>query len=69
MLVTESDLEAAMDKLETIPFHEEKEVGGIKFWCYNAGHVLGATMFMLESRFSMTSTTSPGPGLSCRWTR
>jgi cleavage and polyadenylation specificity factor subunit 3 len=21
---------------------------GIKFWCYNAGHVLGAAMFMLE---------------------
>ena len=44
----ESDLEAAMDKIETINFHEEKEVGGIKFWCYNAGHVLGAAMFMLE---------------------
>ena len=37
-MVTESDLEAAMDKIETIPFHEEKEVGAIKFWCYNAGH-------------------------------
>ena len=37
----ESDLEAAMDKIETINFHEEKEVGGIKFLCYNAGHVLG----------------------------
>ena len=48
MLYTESDLEAAMDKIETINFHEEKEVGGIKFWCYNAGHVLGAAMFMLE---------------------
>jgi len=48
MLFTESDLEAAMDKIETIHFHEEKEVGGIKFWCYNAGHVLGAAMFMLE---------------------
>ena len=23
-------------------------MGGIKFWCYNAGHVLGAAMFMLE---------------------
>jgi cleavage and polyadenylation specificity factor subunit 3 len=21
---------------------------GIKFWCYNAGHVLGAAMFMIE---------------------
>ena len=26
MLYTESDLEAAMDKIETINFHEEKEV-------------------------------------------
>ena len=24
------------------------QVAGIKFWCYNAGHVLGAAMFMLE---------------------
>ena len=23
-------------------------MSGIKFWCYNAGHVLGAAMFMLE---------------------
>ena len=36
-----------MDKIETINFHEEKEVNGIKFWCYNAGHVLGAAMFMI----------------------
>ncbi|KAF6198483.1 hypothetical protein GE061_008231 [Apolygus lucorum] len=48
MLYTESDLEASMDKIETINFHEEKEVGGVKFWAYNAGHVLGAAMFMLE---------------------
>jgi hypothetical protein len=43
----DADLEAAMDKIETINFHEEKEVNGIKFWCYNAGHVLGAAMFMI----------------------
>lgn len=48
MLYTESDLEASMDRIETINFHEEKEVGGIKFWAYNAGHVLGAAMFMIE---------------------
>ena len=24
------------------------KVNGVKFWCYNAGHVLGAAMFMLE---------------------
>ena len=29
-------------------FHEEKEEGGIKFWAYTAGHVLGAAMFMIE---------------------
>ena len=23
-------------------------MGGVKFWCYNAGHVLGAAMFMIE---------------------
>ena len=29
-------------------FWQVTEVGGVKFWCYNAGHVLGAAMFMLE---------------------
>lgn len=48
MLYTEADLEASMDKIETINFHEEKEVSGVRFWCYNAGHVLGAAMFMIE---------------------
>ena len=23
-------------------------MNGIKFWCYHAGHVLGASMFMIE---------------------
>ncbi|XP_066917149.1 cleavage and polyadenylation specificity factor subunit 3-like [Clytia hemisphaerica] len=48
MLYTEKDLDKSMDKIETIHFHQEKEVGGIKFWAYNAGHVLGAAMFMIE---------------------
>ena len=48
MLYTEQELEASMDKIETLDFHEEKEVNGIKFWAYNAGHVLGAAMFMIE---------------------
>lgn len=48
MLYTETDLEASMDKIEVMNFHEEKEVGGVRFWCYNAGHVLGAAMFMME---------------------
>ncbi len=29
-------------------FLQEIEVNGIKFWCYHAGHVLGAAMFMIE---------------------
>ena len=48
MLYTEADLEASMDKIEVLNFHEEKDVMGIKFWAYNAGHVLGAAMFMIE---------------------
>ncbi|XP_029652120.1 cleavage and polyadenylation specificity factor subunit 3 isoform X2 [Octopus sinensis] len=48
MLYTEKDIENSMDKIETINFHQEKEVNGIKFWCYTAGHVLGAAMFMIE---------------------
>ena len=31
MLYTESDLEESMEKIETINFHEVKEVAGIKF--------------------------------------
>ena len=27
---------------------QRMEHKGIKFWCYNAGHVLGAAMFMIE---------------------
>ncbi|XP_022661758.1 cleavage and polyadenylation specificity factor subunit 3-like isoform X3 [Varroa jacobsoni] len=37
-----------MDKIEVINFHEQKEVNGIRFWCYHAGHVLGAAMFFIE---------------------
>eukprot|EP00117_Sycon_ciliatum_P028944 scpid44241/ scgid3691/ Cleavage and polyadenylation specificity factor subunit 3; Cleavage and polyadenylation specificity factor 73 kDa subunit; mRNA 3&apos len=48
MLYTEKELEASMAKIETVNFHQVIEVGGVKFWCYNAGHVLGAAMFMLE---------------------
>ncbi|XP_063386146.1 cleavage and polyadenylation specificity factor 73 [Cydia fagiglandana] len=48
MLYTESDLEGSMDRIETVNFHEEKDVRGVRFWAYNAGHVLGAAMFMIE---------------------
>ncbi|KAH3884824.1 hypothetical protein DPMN_008809, partial [Dreissena polymorpha] len=48
MLYTDKDIENSMDKIETINFHQEVEVGGVRFWCYTAGHVLGAAMFMIE---------------------
>eukprot|EP01126_Amoeba_proteus_P037952 TRINITY_DN3935_c0_g2_i7.p1 TRINITY_DN3935_c0_g2~~TRINITY_DN3935_c0_g2_i7.p1 ORF type:complete len:476 (-),score=76.44 TRINITY_DN3935_c0_g2_i7:873-2300(-) len=48
MLFDEQDLNRSMEKIETINFHQEIEHAGIKFWCYNAGHVLGAAMFMIE---------------------
>eukprot|EP01105_Mastigella_eilhardi_P026445 TRINITY_DN7671_c0_g1_i1.p1 TRINITY_DN7671_c0_g1~~TRINITY_DN7671_c0_g1_i1.p1 ORF type:complete len:723 (-),score=182.93 TRINITY_DN7671_c0_g1_i1:70-2238(-) len=48
MLYTEVDLQHSMEKIERINYHEEVEHNGIKFWCYNAGHVLGAAMFMVE---------------------
>ncbi|RVX04686.1 Cleavage and polyadenylation specificity factor subunit 3-I [Vitis vinifera] len=31
-----------------IDFHQTLEVNGIRFWCYTAGHVLGAAMFMVD---------------------
>lgn len=48
MLFDEADVMRAIDKIETIDYHMELEHEGIKFWCYNAGHVLGAAMFMIE---------------------
>jgi cleavage and polyadenylation specificity factor subunit 3 len=35
MLYTEADLEASMEKIETINFHEERDVMGVRFWAYN----------------------------------
>ncbi|CAI8036078.1 Cleavage and polyadenylation specificity factor subunit 3 [Geodia barretti] len=48
MLYSEKDLEKSMDKIETVNFHQEVDVNGVKFWCYHAGHVLGAAMVMME---------------------
>ena len=37
MLYTEDDIEKSMDKIETLNFHQEMDVNGVKFWCYHAG--------------------------------
>ncbi|XWS67961.1 hypothetical protein CRYUN_Cryun04dG0049500 [Craigia yunnanensis] len=69
MLFDEQDISHSMDKIEVIDFHQTVEVNGIKFWCYTAGHVFGAAMFMLhqprqiqEKRFTdvIHSTISQG---------
>ncbi|KAJ3111975.1 Cleavage and polyadenylation specificity factor subunit 3 [Physocladia obscura] len=48
MLYTERDLLRAHDRIETVDFHQTIDVDGIKFTPYNAGHVLGAAMFLIE---------------------
>ncbi|KAL5728705.1 Cleavage and polyadenylation specificity factor subunit 3-I [Ranunculus cassubicifolius] len=48
MLFDEQDIQRSMDKIEVIDFHQTMEVNGIRFWCYTAGHVLGAAMFMVD---------------------
>lgn len=48
MLYTEHDITKSMSKIEPLNYHQEVEVNGVKVWCYNAGHVLGAAMFMID---------------------
>eukprot|EP00262_Sarcandra_glabra_P021002 TRINITY_DN858_c0_g3_i1.p1 TRINITY_DN858_c0_g3~~TRINITY_DN858_c0_g3_i1.p1 ORF type:complete len:700 (+),score=105.45 TRINITY_DN858_c0_g3_i1:536-2635(+) len=48
MLYDEQDILRSMDTIEVIDFHQTLEVNGIRFWCYTAGHVLGAAMFMVD---------------------
>jgi cleavage and polyadenylation specificity factor subunit 3 len=48
LLFTEKDLEETLDRIETVKFHAEKQINGIKFCAYHAGHVLGAAQFMVE---------------------
>ncbi|KAJ2149619.1 endoribonuclease ysh1, partial [Coemansia sp. RSA 637] len=47
-LYTEAELISAHAKIEEIDVHQQVEVNGIKFTAYNAGHVLGAAMFLIE---------------------
>jgi cleavage and polyadenylation specificity factor subunit 3 len=47
-LYSPQDLSVALDQCRLVDYHQELEHKGIKFWCYNAGHVIGAAMFMVE---------------------
>jgi len=49
VLYTEAELQACVDKIELIDYHQTISVAnGLKFHALNAGHVLGAAMFLLE---------------------
>jgi cleavage and polyadenylation specificity factor subunit 3 len=48
VLYTEAELQSCIDKIELVDYHQVSSVGSVKFWAYNAGHVLGAAMFMIE---------------------
>ncbi|OZJ05276.1 hypothetical protein BZG36_01937 [Bifiguratus adelaidae] len=47
-LYTEDDLQNSFQRIEAIDYHQQVEVEGIKFTAFNAGHVLGAAMFLIE---------------------
>lgn len=48
VLYTEAELRSCVDKIELVDYHQAVSVGGLKFHALNAGHVLGAAMFLLE---------------------
>ena len=47
-LFDEKDLNKSLDKINVVDYHQEINVKGIKFIAYNAGHVLGSAMFLIE---------------------
>lgn len=47
-LFSEQDVKDCLGRIETINFHEEVNLNGMKFTPYFAGHVLGACMFDIE---------------------
>lgn len=48
MLYDDGDLTRSFERITAIDYHQEIEFEGIKFSAYNAGHVLGAAMFLVE---------------------
>ena len=48
VLYTEDDLKSCLSKIELLDYHSVQTVGSCTFWAYNAGHVLGAAMFLLS---------------------
>lgn len=47
-LYDEASIQQSMDRIEVLNYRQEVTHSGIRVWCFNAGHVLGAAMFMVE---------------------
>ena len=47
-LFSRDDILNSMEKITCINFHQIIEEDGVKFVAYNAGHVIGAAMFLIE---------------------
>ena len=47
-LYDEADLTRSYAKITAVDYHQQVETCGIRFTAYNAGHVLGAAMFVIE---------------------
>ena len=47
-LYQEKDVKNSLNKIECIQYHQKITENGITFTAYNAGHVLGAAMFLVE---------------------
>jgi Cft2 family RNA processing exonuclease len=48
ILYTESDLNQTISRIECIDYHQQIDISGVRISAYNAGHVLGAAMFLVE---------------------
>ena len=47
-LYDEGDLSRSYEKIRVVDYHQQVDIGGVKFTPYPAGHVLGACMFLIE---------------------
>ncbi len=47
-LFDEKDIENTLSKIALIDYHQTVETNGIRFSAFRAGHVLGASMFLIE---------------------
>lgn len=47
-VVTREWIDASFERIETIEYHQEGTCNGIRFQPFNAGHVLGAAMFLVD---------------------